>query len=58
MMALNAIVTDTSDMTPNEVSEEVSRSFGLVINEGGLIYCAQQNIVTLRPGHIIFRQAG
>lgn len=35
--AFNATVIDTSDMTPNEVSEEVSRSFGLVINEGGLI---------------------
>ncbi len=37
MMALNATVVDTSDVTPDEVSEEVSRSFGLVINKGGLI---------------------
>ena len=37
MAAFNATVIDTSDMTPNEVSEEVSRSFGLATNEGGLI---------------------
>jgi len=37
MVAFNATVIDTSDMTPDEVSEEVSRSFGLAVNEGGLI---------------------
>ena len=37
MMAFNATAVDTSDMTSDEVSEEVSRSFGLVVNEGGLI---------------------
>lgn len=37
MVALNATVIDTSDVTPDEVSEEVSRSFGLAVNEGGLI---------------------
>lgn len=36
-MTFNVTVIDTSDMTPNEVSEEVSRSFGLAVNEGGLI---------------------
>lgn len=37
MVAFNATVIDTSDMTPDEVSEEVSRSFGLAVNEGGLV---------------------
>ncbi len=37
MVAFNATVIDTSDMTPDEVSEEVSRSFGLAVNEGELI---------------------
>ncbi len=35
MMALNATVVDTSDVTPDEVSEEVSRSFELVVKKEG-----------------------
>ena len=35
MMALNATVVDISDVTPDEVSEEVSRSFGLVVKKEG-----------------------
>ena len=37
MMAFNATVIDTSDMTPDEASEGVSRSFRSAVSEGGLI---------------------